>query len=399
MRSSVLLYALVLVGCGRMGFAPGQTNGRSDIDADVDAAVDAAIIDAAPDADLRILGPGVWATTPASPVPARFWTSGVWTGTEFVVVGGALDNPGYNATATGARYNPSTKQWNATSVTNALATHSSMTAWSGQEVLVYGGAMQYNAAANGARYNPTSDTWTPMSTVGQPGARMYAVNAWTGSRWLLWGGWSGSHNNSGASYNPATDTWTAMSTVGAPTPRSFPEGVWTGTELIVWGGCDGGMGACPGVKGDGAAYNPTTDTWRTLSSVGAPSARSGHAAVWTGSEMIIWGGATGGSFSPAVNDGAHYNPVTDSWRPITLTSAPSARAAFGAGWLHDKMVVWGPFSSIGGLYDPATDQWSQLQFAGAPVPRQRFAFAIGDRSVFIWGGIPLDGAGAVWTPQ
>ncbi|HPH69460.1 MAG TPA: hypothetical protein PLF40_27100, partial [Kofleriaceae bacterium] len=124
MRHLLLLNVLVFAGCGRMGFAPAQSNGQSDVDADTNAdgpgdrAADASI-DAAPDADLRILGPGVWATTPASPVPARFWTSGVWTGTEFVVVGGALDNPGYNATATGARYNPSTKQWNTTSETNA----------------------------------------------------------------------------------------------------------------------------------------------------------------------------------------------------------------------------------------------------------------------------------------
>jgi len=43
--------------------------------------------------------------------------------------------------------------------------------------------------------------------------------------------------------------------------------------------------------GDGRAYDPMTNTWRTLSTTSAPAARADHTAVWTGSSMIIWGGA------------------------------------------------------------------------------------------------------------
>ena len=385
----------------RQGFTPLQGDGRHDTlfspDATSDGVMRDAAMDAMPDADLRVFGPGRWIPTPAAPAPPRLWTSGVWTGAEFIVVGGAIDTPGYNPTATGAAFNPISKQWRATATTNALNTHSSLTIWSGSEVLAYGGAVQYSAVGGGARYNPATDTWTPMATTGQPGARMYAAHAWTGTHWLIWGGWGNGHANTGAIYDPATDTWRAMSTVGAPSARSFPEGVWTGTELIVWGGCDGAMGACPGVKNDGAAYNPATDSWRPISNVGAPSARSGHAAVWTGTEMIVWGGATGGSFTPAVNDGARYNPTTDTWRSITPVGAPTPRAAFGSGWLVDKMVVWGT-SANGGLYDPVADTWAPLQTLGSPTARQRFAFAAGDRKIFVWGGVPLDGAGAVWEP-
>ena len=34
-----------------------------------------------------------------------------------------------------------------------------------------------------------------------------------------------------------------------------------------------------------------------------------HTAVWTGSEMIVWGG-TGANY---FNTGGRYNPNTDSW--------------------------------------------------------------------------------------
>ena len=34
----------------------------------------------------------------------------------------------------------------------------------------------------------------------------------------------------------------------------------------------------------------TDDTWTATSTTNAPAARAGHTAVWTGSEMIVWGG-------------------------------------------------------------------------------------------------------------
>jgi hypothetical protein len=77
------------------------------------------------------------------------------------------------------------------------------------------------------------------------------------------------------------DTWTA--TAGAPAVRGGHTAVWTGTEMIVWG--DSG-------DTSGGRYNPSTDTWAATSTTNAPEARSGHTAVWTGNEMIVWGRAS-----------------------------------------------------------------------------------------------------------
>ena len=40
----------------------------------------------------------------------------------------------------------------------------------------------------------------------------------------------------------------------------------------------------------GGRYNPSTDSWTATSTTNAPAARAHHTAVWTGSEMIVWGG-------------------------------------------------------------------------------------------------------------
>ena len=55
--------------------------------------------------------------------------------------------------------------------------------------------------------------------------------------------------------------------------------------MIVWGGYDGSS-----YCNDGGRYNPVANTWTALPTTGAPAARYSHTAVWTGSEMIVWGG-------------------------------------------------------------------------------------------------------------
>ena len=57
------------------------------------------------------------------------------------------------------------------------------------------------------------------------------------------------------------------------TARSGPA-----SEMIVWGGGT----EFPNVFNTGGRYDPATDSWRPTSTLNAPSARSGHTAVWTG---------------------------------------------------------------------------------------------------------------------
>ena len=71
-----------------------------------------------------------------------------------------------------------------------------------------------------------------------------------------------------------------------PAPDTAHTTVWTGSEMIVWGGFDGQTT----FFNTGRRYNPSTDSWTATSITNAPSARVAHTAVWTGSEMIVWGG-------------------------------------------------------------------------------------------------------------
>src|SRR4030095_15366023 len=82
------------------------------------------------------------------------------------------------------------------------------------------------------------------------------------------------------------DTWTPTSTTNAPTGRGSHTAVWTGSEMIIWGG-EGPGGI---LFNTGGRYNPSMRSWTATSTTNAPSGRYFHTAVWTGSEMIVWGG-------------------------------------------------------------------------------------------------------------
>jgi len=98
--------------------------------------------------------------------------------------------------------------------------------------------------------------------------------------------------------------------------------VWTGIEMIVWGRVRTPMELSSIPAAD------TTPRWtvgqNTQHHPMLPSARYLHTAVWTGSEMIVWGGYDGNN---NVNTGARYNPGTNSWTANRYPpGAPSSRS-------------------------------------------------------------------------
>jgi hypothetical protein len=178
------------------------------------------------------------------------------------------------------------------------------------------------------------------------------------------------------------DVWTATSTgTNVPTARYIHTAVWTGSEMIIWGGLDGAVGL-----NSGGRYSPATNTWlATSTGTNVPSVRYWHTSVWTGSEMIIWGGYDGVS---SVNTGGRYNPTTDTWLTTSIgTNVPDARQGHTAVWTGNRMIIWGGDQNTGGRYDPSNDSW-QPTSTGMNVPDARSgntAIWTGSEMI-VWGG-------------
>jgi N-acetylneuraminic acid mutarotase len=353
-----------------------------------------------------------WTSLPAADAPsARTGHTAVWTGTEMIIWGGTgSDGSRLN---TGARYSLATHSWRplpSAGAPSARSGHSA--AWTGTEMIIWGGAGPGEAAVDsGARYDPGSNTWVPMNSSGAPGPRFGHTAVWTGDEMVIWGGAKVADAScvaaghycvmgDGAHYSPATDTWLPASTSGAAEARFDHTVVWTGTEMVVWGG----RTSATWVVGTGARYHPVTRVWTELASENAPSARMEHTAVWTGSDMIIWGGGDGviGSSadprSQGLATGARYAPATNSWSPVNTLNAPTPRRAHSAVWTGQAMMVCGGWDVWRSVRPAVEDCRSYLAakntWGGSPTVPQDLS---GNTSVWTGNEVLVSGEGTTWN--
>ena len=127
----------------------------------------------------------------------------------------------------------------------------------------------------------------------------------------------------------------------------FHTAVWTGSEMIVWGGYDGQLFE------HRRKIQPSTDSWIATSTTNAPDGRDVTQRSGPAVEMVIWGGFN--ASSGVLNTGGRYNPGTDSWIATSTTNAPAARERHTAVWTGSEMIVWGG-SEPGDL-----EHWREIQ--------------------------------------
>jgi len=325
-----------------------------------------------------------WSNMTATARPlARSGYSAVWSGTEMVVWGG-LNDSYYDI---GGRYNPVTDIWRATAPTGERSKRRGHTAlWTGNEFIVWGGFDGERYLNTGGRFDPALNLWIPMSTNGAPAGRVAHSAVWTGTEMIIWGGASTNSLNSGGRYNPVSDTWLATA-AGAPLVRSNHSAVWTGSEMIIWGGADAAF------RNTGGRYNPIANTWSITPTAGAPSARSEHTAVWTGNEMLVWGGV-GGTLASQVplSTGGRYNPTSNSWSTLPTSGTPAARSGHKAVWSGAEMLVWGGTDlttnlNTGGRYHVISNSWNDITTNNAPSPRIEHTAVWDGTRMIVWGGL------------
>ena len=107
-----------------------------------------------------------------------------------------------------------------------------------------------------------------------------------------------------------------------------PAAAWTGSQMVVW------VGNSPDGPAGGALYDLRRNTWRRLPK-GPLGVREQYASVWTGSELLIFGGHGGDTFATptaaalnrAPERGAGFRRSTRSsgWGQSTVPCGTGAR--------------------------------------------------------------------------
>ncbi len=330
---------------------------------------------------------GGWTVLPASDFDGRRGAAVAWTGEQLVVWGGELSG---SPAERGGILNPGVDVW--FSMPPApIAPRSGATAlWTGTEVLILGGDRP-----DGAAYDPATRLWRELPSAPIPAAPD-DVAVWTGTEVLLFGGWGAG----GHAFDVAEDSWRRI----ANAPELEWEnagGVWTGTEMIVWGDPVQAFGDV----GNVAAYDPVADSWRLVGRTridglmpsGEPIGLADATGVWTGEEVILWGvDIAGGGDAEAdwAYAGFAVNPVTSEWRAIAPPPSPDIDSFWvstpeSVAWTGSRMLVWHQNATSDGLspeiwsYDPVADVWERG--ASSPVASNPSLIWTGD-TLYAYGG-------------
>jgi hypothetical protein len=173
----------------------------------------------------------------------------------------------------------------------------------------------------------------------------------------------------GLAFNPATGAWRKIAR-GPLQPRYLQTAVWTGSVLIVWGGIEIVDANRSRLSEDGAMYDPASDSWTPIPSDPLVGARPGHSAVWdpVGQEMIVWAGTR----AALLTTGAAFSPSTRTWRAIAEPAGIAGRIAHAAVLTNRTMTVFGGDGpggkSLGDAasYDLGADTWAPLP--APPIP-------------------------------
>lgn len=346
-------------------------------------------------------GVGTWRSISNIDSPSERYNPGsTWTKSGFFIFGGVnIDD--------GAIFDPTSNTWLALPNTGAPSARSEESVIQiGTKTIVWGGYTPDGAVNDGAIYDSSTSAWTPMNNLGAPSGRYdHAAVAISNSKMIVWGGFGDNgYKNDGAIYDLIANTWTPISNVNAPSAREIrSSAVWTGQSMIVWGGL-----ANSTALGTGAMYNPQNNTWITISTINAPIARFDHTTIWTGKEMIVWGGGNTAYYQPFVHlgDGAKFDPLKNTWTPISNVNAPAARIFHNAVWTGRTMLIYGGSGSTGyfndaSTYDASSDTWIGSCAIGALSPRHKSSAVWTGTQMIIWGGDNgIDGFtnGATITP-
>lgn len=306
---------------------------------------------------------GGWALAPEFPHTQRSGNAFAWIGGEAVAWGGVTLKGTF--LESGAAYDPTRGTWRKLPSTPLSPRADVSFANNDHQLFVFGGRNDtYERMTSAMFYDSWTNAWTRLPNAPSTlRCAPRAVWAETTSELIVYGCvWSSSLNRylvRGYAIDVATRTWRTI----RPSPLTPREGfvlAWVSSRMVVWGGADiKNRGPNGTARNDGAAYDPSTDSWSSLAT--APiGARHGASFATDGDRLFVLGGYSEGSTAQYA-DGAILE--AGSWTPIpALPTAIARSAVFTDG---NKLWSWGGLrgatpTADGYVYDPTTGTWSTL---------------------------------------
>jgi hypothetical protein len=225
-------------------------------------------------------------------------------------------------------------------------------------------------------------TWKllPKAPVGVLPPSWSVSTVWTGRQMIVHGiKISRRQHFSGItfSYRPATNRWAKLPSGPKPLAANGDDAaVWTGSQMLVFGLTAG-------------VYRPSTNTWRPIAHPNMPPAQ--QITGWTGRQVIAWDGPCCGSL---VRTAETFNPATGTW--TSHKSPLDGRTGAMGAWTGKELVIAGGSQGFlgrvfrnGAAYNPAVGTWRRLP--PMPEPRSGGTAVWDGKEVLFLGGAQTAG--------
>lgn len=305
---------------------------------------------------------GGWSTVGSMATGRAEGAATVLSNGKVLVAGGEQDNNNSRSLIPFSElYDPSTQTWSQSGNLNVprdfFPKNSLILLMNGNALLPGGSDFDDTAYSTAELYDSTTGTWSYTGDLNEA-RRMHTTVLLNDGRVLVAGGVDGPQGNNIASaelYNPSTGTWSYTGSLNIARQEGVGILLPNGKVLITGG--DAGSCSCP--TNSVELYDPLTGMWSNAASMPYSSSLAHSLTLLQNGKVLLAGGRNLNGFLATA---AIYDPTTDTW--ISVSPMLESRGVHTAALLQDgRVIVIGGANSSGTLstteiYDPVTNSWS-----------------------------------------
>lgn len=206
--------------------------------------------------------------------------------------------------------------------------------WTGEEFITWGGWNDEGALVSGARFDPETLSWAPMDQGDAPEAQ--GATIWTEQGLFLWTYTPNDPATAAYLYSTEESRWTSLAMEDGPTAR-FPELATGGGKVYLVGGNvfdEGEMGRYEYTDGyhyEVWSFDLQSHEWESIET--PQEVAIGPRATWAGGRLYM--------FSLDCTSGSYYDPESDEWGVMTSVGGPRSPSHLFE--IDGKLVTYGEY--------------------------------------------------------
>ncbi len=245
-------------------------------------------------------------------------------------------------------------------------------------------------------FDPSADTWSTPETIGNFTPRAYHTASVVNGKIYLIGGLTVVGNATSVVstvdiFDPLAETWSLLTTSGTFTPRWGQCSAVVGNQIYVFGGDSLSQSFYPGELATSVqVLDLSTNSWSTLATTGSFIIPFLSSCNVIGGKIYFTGG-TDSTAETSLSILEIYNPATSTWSIPQTQGAMTARSGHAAAYIDSNLIVFSGHGQSALLssteaFNLATNTWYTPVTTGNFTARMVFCASVVNNKVYAIGG-------------